>query len=111
MESDDLLCSRNARSKTPLVGRAQWKINQTPSLKEVTSELGGKKGAAWSSSCSRNAHAQKVLARREISSRLFSSHRTTVMSDDEVDWEDALRYRMMVLLCHYTVVPLMEVCA
>ncbi len=33
MEPDDLLCSRNARSRTPLVGRAQWKINQPPSLK------------------------------------------------------------------------------
>ncbi len=33
MEPDDLLCSRNARSKTPLVGRAQWKIKQPPSLK------------------------------------------------------------------------------
>jgi hypothetical protein len=32
MESDDLLCSRNARSRTPLVERAQWKINQPPSL-------------------------------------------------------------------------------
>jgi hypothetical protein len=30
MEPDDLLCSRNARS--PLVGRAQWEINQPPSL-------------------------------------------------------------------------------
>jgi hypothetical protein len=34
MEPDDLLCSRNARSRTPLVGRAQWKINQAPSLRE-----------------------------------------------------------------------------
>jgi hypothetical protein len=40
MEPDDLLCSRNARSQTPLVGRAQWKINQPPSLK-ITSELVG----------------------------------------------------------------------
>jgi len=24
MEPDDLLCSRNARSQIPLVGRAQW---------------------------------------------------------------------------------------
>ncbi len=39
MEPDDLLCSRNARSRTPLVGRAQWKINQPPSLR--TSKLGG----------------------------------------------------------------------
>jgi len=28
MEPDDLLCSRNARSRTPLVGRAQSRINQ-----------------------------------------------------------------------------------
>jgi len=32
MEPDDLLCSRNARSGTLLVGRAHWKINQPPSL-------------------------------------------------------------------------------
>jgi hypothetical protein len=32
MGTDDLLCSRNARSRTPFVGRAQWKINQPPSL-------------------------------------------------------------------------------
>ena len=40
MEPDDLLCSRNARSRTPLVGRAQWKINQPPSLgKEAGQEV------------------------------------------------------------------------
>jgi hypothetical protein len=33
MEPDDLLCSRNARPEKALVGRAQWKINQPPSLK------------------------------------------------------------------------------
>jgi hypothetical protein len=33
MEADDLLCSRNARPEKALVGRAQWKINQPPSLK------------------------------------------------------------------------------
>jgi len=33
MEADDLLCSRNARPGQALVGRAQWKINQPPSLK------------------------------------------------------------------------------
>ena len=32
MEPDDLLCSRNARPQKALVGRAQWKINQPPSL-------------------------------------------------------------------------------
>jgi len=34
MESDDLLCSRNARSQKTLVGRAQWEINQAPSLRD-----------------------------------------------------------------------------
>ena len=41
MEPDDLLCSRNARSRTPLVGRAQWKINQAPSLKRHRASLEG----------------------------------------------------------------------
>ena len=39
MGADDLLCSRNARLRKALVGRAQWKINQPPSLKD-TRELG-----------------------------------------------------------------------
>ena len=33
MEPDYLLCSRNARPQKALVGRAQWEINQPPSLK------------------------------------------------------------------------------
>jgi hypothetical protein len=41
MESDDLLCSRNARLKKALVGRAQWKINQPPSLKRKQASLDG----------------------------------------------------------------------
>ena len=41
MGADDLLCSRNARSRTPLVGRAQWKINQPPSLKRERASLEG----------------------------------------------------------------------
>ena len=34
MEPDDLLCSRNARPQKALVGRAQWEINQAPSLRD-----------------------------------------------------------------------------
>jgi len=34
MKAGDLLCSRNARPPKALVGRAQWKINQPPSLME-----------------------------------------------------------------------------
>jgi hypothetical protein len=41
MEADDLLCSRNARSRTPLVGRAQWKINQPPSLEKQRASVEG----------------------------------------------------------------------
>ena len=41
MEPDDLLCSRNARPERALVGRAQWKINQAPSLKRKRASLEG----------------------------------------------------------------------
>jgi hypothetical protein len=39
MGADDLLCSRNARHQKALVGRAQWKINQPPSLKRERASL------------------------------------------------------------------------
>jgi hypothetical protein len=52
MEPDDLLCSRNARpsldsardpepveGQKALVGRAQWKINQTPFLRRERASL------------------------------------------------------------------------
>jgi len=41
MEPVDLLCSRNARPPKALVGRAQWKINQPPSLKRYRASLEG----------------------------------------------------------------------
>jgi hypothetical protein len=41
MESDDLLCSRNARPQKALVGRAQGKLNQPPSLKRRRASLEG----------------------------------------------------------------------
>ena len=34
VEPDDLLCSRTAHARKVLVGRAQWEINQPPSLRE-----------------------------------------------------------------------------
>ena len=34
VEPDDLLCSRNARLRKALVGRAQWEINQAPPLRD-----------------------------------------------------------------------------
>src|SRR5688572_14648760 len=41
MEPDDLLCSRNSRPQKALVGRAQWKINQPPSLERERASLEG----------------------------------------------------------------------
>ena len=41
MRADDLLCSRNARPQKALVERAQWKINQLPSLKREQASLEG----------------------------------------------------------------------
>ena len=45
MEPDDLLCSRNARPQQALVGRAQWKINQPPSLRD--NELAWRESLRW----------------------------------------------------------------
>ena len=61
MEPDDLLCSRNARSEKTLVGRAQRKINQPPSLKARMSKLGrGEEGQPrWS--CAPGTRAQGVI--------------------------------------------------
>ena len=41
MEPDDLLCSRNARPQKALVERAQWKINQPPSLERKRASFEG----------------------------------------------------------------------
>jgi len=54
MEPDDIfLCSRNARPQKALVGRAQWKIHQPPSLKRERASLEGSlvttfDGRSWS---------------------------------------------------------------
>ena len=37
--SEDLPCSRNARPEKALVGRAQWKISQPPSLESEQASL------------------------------------------------------------------------
>jgi len=59
MEPDDLLCSRNARSRTPLVGRAQWKINQPPSLTIKRATLEGEWRGGWYGLCARRASTMK----------------------------------------------------
>jgi len=41
MEADELLCSRNAHDKNVLVRRAQWKLNQPPSLGRWRASLEG----------------------------------------------------------------------
>jgi hypothetical protein len=57
MEPDDLLCSRNARSGTPLVGRAQWKINQPPSLEKLRASVEGSFIASFDGRTSTNMGA------------------------------------------------------
>jgi hypothetical protein len=44
MEADDLLCSRNAHDQNVLVRRAQWKIDQPPSLERDLASLEGWRG-------------------------------------------------------------------
>jgi hypothetical protein len=64
MEADDLLCSRNARPPKALVGRAQWKINQPPSLEGRMTQLGKMGKTPTLVLCSRNARPEKGLVRR-----------------------------------------------
>ena len=45
MEAVDLLCSRNARSRTPLVGRAQSRIDQAALMKRSRRARRGKGGS------------------------------------------------------------------
>ena len=71
MEPDDLLCSRNARPPKALVGRAQWKINQPPSLKRERAGLEG-----WGESgqvpflLAERAHSERArLGQERVSAR------------------------------------------
>jgi hypothetical protein len=63
MGPDDLLCSRNARSRTPLVGRAQWNIYQAPALKRKGASLEGSFnwGSSQRPSCSQNAYDERAV--------------------------------------------------
>ena len=59
MGPDDLLCSRNARPGKALVGRAQWKINQPPSLRDNERAWNGSGETAACSLCSQSTHDKK----------------------------------------------------
>jgi hypothetical protein len=64
MEPDDLLCSRNARSRTPLVGRAQWKINQPLSPWKQRASV---EGASVTSFDGRSGTSTGAMPERETS--------------------------------------------
>jgi len=91
MEPDDLPCSRNARPPKALVERAQWKINQAPSLKRIRASLEERRGAARCPSYSRNAHDQNVLVRRPQSGLTRVPFQTWA---NEQAWREQL-YRSM----------------
>jgi hypothetical protein len=48
MEPDDLLCSRNARSRTPLVGRAQSRVSLATPLNTVEKGRRTERHPRWS---------------------------------------------------------------
>ena len=72
MEADDLLCSRNARPRKVLVGRAQWEPNLArPQGRDGRMEVARcaqsqkvRRKDVRSFLCSRSARPQKGLARR-----------------------------------------------
>jgi hypothetical protein len=78
MEPDDLLSSRNARSRTPLVGRAQWKISQPPSLEREQASLEGAYISSDARSKGQPRHSSKERHRGE-SPWLHSDVMTTMM--------------------------------
>jgi len=57
MEADDLLCARNARPQKALVGHAQWKIDQSPSLERKRASLEGESWASLDGRASTNTSA------------------------------------------------------
>ena len=63
MEAVDLLCSRNARPQKALVGRAQWEINQPPSLKRERASLEGRGETAGMVSVLAEPPHEAVVAR------------------------------------------------
>jgi len=78
METDDLLCSRNARSRTPLVGRAQWKINQSPSLRDNE--------RAWREHIFRSMRAVKA-SRRFLMERVRKRMDRVGIEEAELEWQ------------------------
>jgi len=81
MEPDDLLCSRNARPKTPLVGRAQWEINQAPSLRDTEQ--------AWREHINRSIRAVKGSRRIRLPSSIIEArhHGTQAQYDSQKNQE------------------------
>ena len=66
--------------------------------------LEGRKGAAWSSSCSRNAHAQKVLVRRaHLRINQAAPKRSGKTENQEKDAPDAIfaRRTRTMKLCSF----------
>ena len=86
MEPDDLLCSRNARPQKALVERAQWEINQAPSLKRPRASLEG----AFIS----------FDARTRGSTRLPSGRRDSWALPDEANILSQLRNTLSFLHAH-----------
>ena len=64
MEADDLLCSRNAHAQKVLVRRAQWKINQPPSLERYRASL--ERSIGWCSFDARSKGQLRPLPLREV---------------------------------------------
>src|SRR5438552_16245487 len=86
MEADDLLCSRNARPLKALVGRAQWKINQPPSLKREKACLEG-----WDGQPGRPpARGTRTIRMCSFDARTRGSTRLPCEEKNKRAWKDHL---------------------
>jgi hypothetical protein len=92
MEPDDLLCSRNARLKKALVGRAQWKINQPPSLKRKQASFDGSSATSLDgrSGTNKGGLTQEILwiKRKTKRTRGAPNQAATLERENEQAWKD-----------------------
>jgi hypothetical protein len=93
MEADDLLCSRNARSRTPLVGHAQWETH-------LARPQGGKEGRIRSMRAGKEnlaAPLKRGEANEEAPPGLMAHHRGSIAKQSEDDGYSLLLRRVIII--------------
>jgi hypothetical protein len=86
MKFDDPLFSRNARPQKALVGRAQWQINQPPSLKRERANLKDQLDRWWSFDAHRKGTVGALRDAEQFSSTLLRSNSWSTLHSGTWRW-------------------------